>query len=94
MTEVVEGMNVEFATMVVATVMGSYTYIGGLGATLYVSYFNTAIIFIIILTFVGKVYMDDSPDNPLGWFYIAIIPEVKKPNQPPYAFFICITRIK
>ena len=55
MTNLVKGLSVELATTLVATVIGTYTFIGGLGATFYVSYFNTAIIYIIMMLFLAKV---------------------------------------
>ena len=41
--------------MLLASVIGGYTLIGGLGATFYVSYFNTALIFVLILMLVVEV---------------------------------------
>ena len=41
--------------MLLASVIGGYTLIGGLGATFYVSYFNTALIFILIIMLVAEV---------------------------------------
>ena len=66
MTSLIEDLSVELATALVVAVMFTYTYIGCLGATFYVSYFNTSIIFIIMLVFLVKVYHDDSDSNPLG----------------------------
>ena len=69
MTSLVEGLSIEMASLIIATVIGSYTFIGGLGATFYVSYFNTALIFIIMMCFAVKVYSDphhDDNGNPLG----------------------------
>ena len=66
MTSLVKGLSIELATAMVVAVMGTYTFIGCLGATFYVSYFNTTIIFSIILVFLVKVYHDDSEENPLG----------------------------
>lgn len=66
MTSLIEDLSVELATALVVAVMFTYTYIGCLGATFYVSYFNTSIIFIIMLVFLVKVYHDDSDRNPLG----------------------------
>ena len=43
------------AAMLLACVIGGYTLIGGLGATFYVSYFNTALIFVLILMLVVEV---------------------------------------
>ena len=67
MTNMVRGLSVELATMLMATIIGSYTFIGGLGATFYVSYFNTSIIYIIMIVFIVSVYHDpDNVDNPIG----------------------------
>ncbi|XP_022084721.1 urea-proton symporter DUR3-like [Acanthaster planci] len=68
LTTLVDGLSLELAAMTLAAVIGAYTFIGGLGATFYVSYFNTSVIFIILLIFLVKVYHDpaDNPDNPLG----------------------------
>ena len=67
MTNLVDGLSIELATGLVAAVIGSYTFIGGLGATFYVSYFNTALIYIIMIIFLVKIYQDGgNPDNPLG----------------------------
>ena len=67
LTSLVDGLSVEFATVLVAAVIGSYTFIGGLGATFYVSYFNTALIYIVMIIIIQKVYNDSSgTDNPLG----------------------------
>ena len=60
-------MSVEYATMLMAAVVGTYTFIGGLGATFYVSFFNTAMICVMMLVFVVRVYDDpDNESNPLG----------------------------
>lgn len=67
LTHLAPGLSVELASMLVAFVIGSYTYLGGLGATFYVSYFNTATMFIIMIIFLWKVYHESSnPGNPLG----------------------------
>ena len=67
LTTLVPGLSVEMATGLIAAVIGTYTYIGGLGATFYVSYLNTNVMFVIIIVFLMKVYNDsDSQDNPLG----------------------------
>ena len=54
--------------MLLATVIGGYTLIGGLGATFYVSYFNTALIFVLILMLVVEVFYNpfNNPENPFG----------------------------
>ena len=48
-------MSPELAAMLLASVIGGYTPIGRLGATFYVSYFNTALIFVLILLLVVEV---------------------------------------
>ena len=67
----VEDLSVELASMIIAAVVGGYTLIGGLGATFYVSYFNTAFIFILILMLVVEVFYNPykNPDNPFGGSY-------------------------
>ena len=54
--------------MLLAAVIGGYTLIGGLGATFYVSYFNTALIFVLILMLVVEVFYNpfNNPENPFG----------------------------
>ena len=54
----VDGLSPEMAAMLLACVIGGYTLIGGLGATFYVSYFNTALIFVLILMLVVEVKTD------------------------------------
>ncbi|XP_078578183.1 uncharacterized protein LOC144863097 [Branchiostoma floridae x Branchiostoma japonicum] len=68
MTSLVNGLTTEMAAICLASVIGTYTLIGGLGATFYVSYFNTALIFAVLITILWKVYSDDgsSLQNPLG----------------------------
>ena len=67
MTNLVKGLSIELATMLMAAIIGTYTFIGGLGATFYVSYFNTGIIYITMIVFIVKVYHDpDNADNPIG----------------------------
>jgi len=41
--------------MLLAAIIGGYTLIGGLGATFYVSYFNTGLIFVLVLLLVTEV---------------------------------------
>merc|ERR1711988_464375 len=58
----VKDLSPELAAMLLAAVIGGYTLIGGLGATFYVSYFNTALMFVI------EVFYNPSnnPENPFG----------------------------
>ncbi|KAK0061329.1 urea-proton symporter DUR3, partial [Biomphalaria pfeifferi] len=65
-TSLVKYISVEYATTLIAAIIGGYTLIGGLGATFYVCYFNTAIIYILLVTLMFKVFEDDSDlGNPL-----------------------------
>ena len=63
-----QDLSPELAAMLLAAVIGGYTLIGGLGATFYVSYFNTALIFVLIIMLVVEVFYNpyDNPDNPFG----------------------------
>ncbi|XP_076468357.1 uncharacterized protein LOC143299112 [Babylonia areolata] len=45
----------EFAVLLMATLFGSYSLIGGLGTTFYVSYFNACLVFLLLLVFVVQV---------------------------------------
>ena len=45
----------EFVVMILAVLFGSYCMIGGLGTTFYISYFNTALIFISTSMFILKI---------------------------------------
>ena len=58
----------ELAAMLLAAVIGGYTLIGGFGATFYVSYFNTALIFVLIMMLVVEVFYNpfNNPENPFG----------------------------
>ena len=67
MTNLVKDLSVELATLLVACIIGTYTFIGGLGATFYVSYFNTSVIYVIMLVFLVNVYHgSDDVDDPVG----------------------------
>jgi len=68
LNSLVKDLSPELAAMLLASVIGGYTLIGGLGATFYVSYFNTALIFILILMLVAEVFYNpfNNPDNPFG----------------------------
>eukprot|EP00088_Acartia_fossae_P002402 TRINITY_DN10975_c0_g2_i3.p1 TRINITY_DN10975_c0_g2~~TRINITY_DN10975_c0_g2_i3.p1 ORF type:complete len:661 (-),score=169.34 TRINITY_DN10975_c0_g2_i3:383-2365(-) len=68
LNSLVSDLSPEAAAMLLAAVIGGYTLIGGLGATFYVSYFNTALIFILILMLVVEVFYNpfENPENPFG----------------------------
>jgi Na+/proline symporter len=68
LNSLVKDLSPELAAMLLAAVIGGYTLIGGLGATFYVSYFNTALIFVLIIMLVVEVFYNpyDNPDNPFG----------------------------
>merc|ERR1712165_98902 len=68
LNSLVKDLSPELAAMLLATVIGGYTLIGGLGATFYVSYFNTALIFVLIILLMVEVFYNpfDNPENPFG----------------------------
>ncbi|XP_013388214.1 urea-proton symporter DUR3 [Lingula anatina] len=68
LTSLVQGLNMEMACMIMALIVGGYTLIGGLGATFYVSYFNTTLIFSLVLILVVEVYYNPygNEKNPIG----------------------------
>ncbi|KAK3100009.1 hypothetical protein FSP39_013434, partial [Pinctada imbricata] len=49
----------EFALFVMAVLFGSYSLIGGIGTTFYVSYFNACLVFILLIVFVVKILHND-----------------------------------
>eukprot|EP00058_Branchiostoma_floridae_P025995 XP_002611485.1 hypothetical protein BRAFLDRAFT_63880 [Branchiostoma floridae] len=53
-TALINGLSTETAAICLTIVIGSYTLIGGLGATFYVSYFNTALIFAVLIAILAK----------------------------------------
>jgi Na+/proline symporter len=55
LNSLVADLSPELAAMLLAVVIGGYTLIGGLGATFYVSYFNTALIFFLIILLMVEV---------------------------------------
>jgi len=61
LTTLIQGFSVELATLLVAAIISSYTFMGGLGAFFYMSYFNSAAILIFIVVFLVKVFYDNSP---------------------------------
>ena len=69
LTTLVKGLSLELAAVTLVTVIGACTFIGGLGATFYMSYFNTTVVFIVVFIFLIKVYHEGEgvdEDNPLG----------------------------
>ncbi|RUS86831.1 hypothetical protein EGW08_005427 [Elysia chlorotica] len=52
----VKDANDEYCIIIMATLFGSYSFVGGLGSTFYVSYFNAAIIFICLVVFTVRVF--------------------------------------
>ena len=70
-TSLVSGYTTEMATLMCTAVIACYTIIGGLGATFYASYFNTALIFMGILYFCMKTFTGGSEDESIGGFITA-----------------------
>jgi len=68
LNSLVKDLSPELAAMLLATVIGGYTLIGGLGATFYVSYFNTALIFLLIIMLMVEVFFNPfgHVENPFG----------------------------
>merc|ERR550532_281762 len=68
LNSLVADLSPELAAMLLAVVIGGYTLIGGLGATFYVSYFNTALIFFLIILLMVEVFFNpfEHVNNPFG----------------------------
>ena len=74
LTTLIQGFSVELATLLVAAIISSYTFMGGLGAAFYMSYFNSAAILILIVIFLVKIFYDNSSSgvNVLGLAYVLL----------------------
>merc|ERR1712110_579973 len=68
LNSLVKDLSPELAAMLLASVIGGYTLSGGLGATFYGSYFNTALIFLLIIMLMVEVFYNPfkNPENPFG----------------------------
>ncbi|XP_076468036.1 uncharacterized protein LOC143298900 [Babylonia areolata] len=55
----------EFCMLVLATLCGSYSFIGGLGSTFYVCYFNAVVVFFLLGVLVVNIFYMEHPDHPL-----------------------------
>ncbi|CAI9726046.1 urea-proton symporter DUR3-like [Octopus vulgaris] len=79
----------EFSIIIMATLFGSYSLIGGLGTTFYVSYFNACLVFVLLIIFVAKIFfVSDERYSAIGsmeTMYDAIIclkgPEANEQNS-------------
>ena len=60
----IDGFSVEMATAILTAIIGGYTMIGGLGATFYASYFNTAFIFLGMFIFCFCIYTNEGETRP------------------------------
>ncbi|XP_041356757.1 uncharacterized protein LOC121373965 [Gigantopelta aegis] len=50
----------EFCVLLMATLFGSYSFIGGLGSTFYVSYFNTVLVFVMLCIFIINIFYKEN----------------------------------
>ncbi|KAL8622174.1 hypothetical protein ACOMHN_052976 [Nucella lapillus] len=55
----------EFCMLVLTTLCGSYSFIGGLGSTFYVCYFNAVVIFSLLAVLIVNIFYLDHPEHPL-----------------------------
>ncbi|CAH1789627.1 unnamed protein product [Owenia fusiformis] len=63
MTAIADDMSPEYAVILMAFLFGSYTLVGGLGATFYVSYFNCVLIYLMLLIVTLNVYYIHHDDS-------------------------------
>ena len=52
----------EFCLFVMAILFGSYSLIGGIGTTFYVSYFNACLVFILLIVFVINILHNENSE--------------------------------
>ncbi|XP_060551994.1 uncharacterized protein LOC132713418 [Ruditapes philippinarum] len=60
------GASDEFCVMIIAVLFGSYSFIGGLGTTFYVSYFNAVLIFGILIALNVNILYSPNDDSGIG----------------------------
>ncbi|RUS73380.1 hypothetical protein EGW08_018858 [Elysia chlorotica] len=66
-TGLVKDISDELIMLIFATLFGSYSLVGGLGSTFYVSYANALITFVILSVFIIEMfYLPDKADLPFG----------------------------
>ncbi|XP_046575767.1 uncharacterized protein LOC124283788 [Haliotis rubra] len=53
----------EFCVLLMATLFGSYSFVGGLGTTFYVSYFNAVLVFVILVVFIMNIFYLENPGD-------------------------------
>lgn len=53
----------EFCVLIIATLFGSYSFVGGLGTTFYVSYFNAVLIFSTLIVLLVKILYSPNTDG-------------------------------
>lgn len=53
----------EFCVLIIATLFGSYSLVGGLGTTFYVSYFNAVLIFSTLVVLIVKILYDSDGES-------------------------------
>lgn len=66
---VIKDVTNELTVLIMAVIFGSYCFIGGLGTTFYISYFNTVIIFIGLLYYIWKLCYSGSLE---GYQYVSM----------------------
>lgn len=63
MKSVTKDASDEFCTLVIATLFGCYSFIGGLGTTFYVSYFNTISIYICLIVVIVSIFYSNGSEQ-------------------------------
>ena len=58
----------EFCIIIIAILFGSYSFVGGLGTTFYVSYFNAALIFAILIALNVEILYSPNSTSAVGSF--------------------------
>ena len=62
----IKDMSIEMCVFIIAALFGSFSFIGGLGSTFYVSYFNAFVTFLILTVFVIRVFYLSEESLPFG----------------------------
>ncbi|KAL8590055.1 hypothetical protein ACOMHN_034286 [Nucella lapillus] len=62
----IKDASAEFSVLIMATLFGSYSFVGGLGSTFYVSYFNAFTVFVLLAVFVIHIFYLPVEAMPFG----------------------------
>ncbi|KAH9509963.1 hypothetical protein Btru_044732 [Bulinus truncatus] len=84
----IKDVSPEYSVLVMVTLCGSYSFIGGLGSTFYVSYFNALVTCVVLGTLLVKIfYSDEKPFGSLEQIYYKVNCSMPVPGNKGGSYF-------